>query len=186
MRLPCKILFKSSRRELVTVQLRHHHLRLPECTGLQVCTASITTDSTVRRSAPLNPDKSKSDPDFLKDLQQENEVRRQQRQERRDRIERKRQKRQQKEDSAVSDTESVISTSSETNTGKAHQDARDQFDAYLADLKQNLQLLERTAEKPYRLDVIRSRIRHYQSTTRSIKQGDAFKNFIPTPKSAFS
>jgi hypothetical protein len=53
----------------------------------------------------------------------------------------------------------VVST--DTNTRKAHQDARDRFDEYLEDLKQDFQLLERTAEKQYRLDVLRSIIDNY-------------------------
>jgi hypothetical protein len=121
------------------------------------CTSISNTEYlTVRRSQRLNPELHTKE--VIDPLNAETERQRLKRQER---LQQRRQKRQQKEDSEVSDTESVTSTSAESNTGKAHQDARDQFDTYLADLKENLQLLERTSEMQYRLDVLRSIIDNY-------------------------
>jgi hypothetical protein len=65
------------------------------------------------------------------------------------------------------------STSTVTNTGKAHQDAPDQFDVYLSDLKLDIELLEKTAEKQYRLDVLKSAIENYEDLA-SI--GDTFND----------
>jgi hypothetical protein len=121
---------------------------------------------TVRRSQRLNPELHTKK--VIDALNAETE---RQRLERQERLQLRRQKRQQKEDAEVSDTESVAST--ETNTGKAHQDAWDQFDAYLSDLKLDIELLEKTAEKQYRLDVLKSAIDNYEDLA-SI--GDTFND----------
>jgi hypothetical protein len=90
-----------------------------------------------------------------------------QRLERQERLQRRRQKQLEKEDSSQltegSDTESVTST----NPGKAHQDARDQFDTYLANLKADLKRLEETpkSEKQHRLNVLHSAIDNYEDLT---------------------
>jgi hypothetical protein len=123
---------------------------------------------TVRRSQRLNPELHTKE--VIDALNEETE---RQRLERQERLQIRRQKRQQKEDAEISDTESVASTSTETNIGKAHQDARDQFDAYLSDLKLDIELLEKTAEKQYRLDVLKSAIDNYEDLA-SI--GDTFND----------
>jgi hypothetical protein len=115
---------------------------------------------TVRRSKRLNPELHTKE--VIDALNAETE---RQRLERQERLQIRRQKRQQKEDAEVSDTESVVST--DTNTGKAHQDARDQFDTYLANLKADLKRLEETpkSEKQHRLNVLHSAIDNYEDLT---------------------
>jgi hypothetical protein len=132
----------------------HHHL------------SNTEHHLTVRPSQRLNPELHTKE--VIDALNAEIE---RQRLERQERLHIRRQKRQQKEDAEVSDTKSVVST--DTNTGKAHQDARDRFNEYLEDLKQDFQLLERTAEKQYRLDVLRSIIDNYEDLA-SI--GDTFND----------
>jgi hypothetical protein len=121
---------------------------------------------TVRRSQRLNPELHTKE--VIDALNAETE---RQRLERQEQLQRRRQKRLEKEDSSqateASDTESVTST----NPGRAHQDARDQFDKYLADIQLDLQILEKTSERQYRLDVLRRIINNYED---SASIGDIF------------
>jgi hypothetical protein len=116
---------------------------------------------TVRRSQRLNPELHTKE--VIDDLNAETE---RQRLERQEQLQRRRQKRLEKEDSSqateASDTESVTST----NPGKAHKEARDQFDTYLANLKFNLQRLEETpkSEKQNRLSVLHHIIDNYEDS----------------------
>jgi hypothetical protein len=113
---------------------------------------------TVRRSQRLNPELHTQE--FIDALNAETE---RQRLERQERHQKKREKRLEKEDSSqsteASDTESVIST----NPGKAHKEARDQFDTYLANLKDDLRRLEETpkSEKENRLEILHSILDNY-------------------------
>jgi hypothetical protein len=149
------------------------HQNIPECTGLWEVHAQIISKTeylTVRRSQRLNPELHTKE--VIDALNAETE---RQRLERQERLQQRRQKRLEKEDSSqsteASDTESVTST----NPGKAHQEARDQFDTYLADLKLNLQRLEETpkSEKQNRIDVLHSILDNYDDLA-SI--GDTFND----------